>query len=98
MDPTELLGRFGSQTVLVPGDVFLDEFLSGDCSRLSPEAPVPVLKVDEGKPHVHVNGSEYGADCIEAPLVKANGGRIHIIEKIPALSTSEILARVRALE
>jgi rfaE bifunctional protein kinase chain/domain len=49
MDPTELLGRFASQTVLVLGDVFLDEFLSGDCSRLSPEAPVPVLKIDEQK-------------------------------------------------
>ncbi|MEO6097532.1 MAG: bifunctional heptose 7-phosphate kinase/heptose 1-phosphate adenyltransferase [Fibrobacteria bacterium] len=58
--------------------------------------PMPFLA--EIKPHVHVNGSEYGADCIEAPLVKADGGRIHIIEKIPGLSTSEILARIRSLE
>jgi D-beta-D-heptose 7-phosphate kinase/D-beta-D-heptose 1-phosphate adenosyltransferase len=57
---------------------------------------VPMPFLAEIKPHVHVNGSEYGADCIEAPLVKANGGRIHIIEKIPGLSTSEILARIRA--
>lgn len=29
--------------VLVIGDIMLDEFVSGDISRLSPEAPVPVL-------------------------------------------------------
>ncbi len=56
--------------------------------------PMPFLT--EIKPNVHVNGSEYGPDCIEAPLVKRFGGRIHIIEKIPGLSTSEILARIRA--
>ena len=49
METSELLSRFASQTILVLGDVFLDEFLSGDCSRLSPEAPVPVLKIDEMK-------------------------------------------------
>ncbi len=57
--------------------------------------PMPFLA--EIKPHVHVNGSEYGADCIEAPLVESHGGRIHIIEKIPGLSTSEILTRIRSL-
>jgi D-beta-D-heptose 7-phosphate kinase / D-beta-D-heptose 1-phosphate adenosyltransferase len=57
--------------------------------------PMPFL--EEVKPHVHVNGSEYGADCIEAPTVKRHGGRIHIVEKIPGLSTSEILAKIRSL-
>jgi D-beta-D-heptose 7-phosphate kinase / D-beta-D-heptose 1-phosphate adenosyltransferase len=56
--------------------------------------PMPFLA--EIKPQVHVNGSEYGPDCIEAPLVKANGGRIHIVSKIPGLSTSALLARIRA--
>jgi D-beta-D-heptose 7-phosphate kinase/D-beta-D-heptose 1-phosphate adenosyltransferase len=56
--------------------------------------PMPFL--EQVKPHVHVNGSEYGADCIEAPTVKAHGGSIHIVEKIPGLSTSDILARIRA--
>jgi D-beta-D-heptose 7-phosphate kinase/D-beta-D-heptose 1-phosphate adenosyltransferase len=56
--------------------------------------PMPFLA--EVKPHVHVNGSEYGPDCIEAPLVKAQGGRLHVVEKIPGLSTSDLLARIRA--
>ena len=57
---------------------------------------VPMPFLEEVKPHVHVNGSEYGADCVEAPAVKRHGGRIHIVEKIPGLSTSQILARIRA--
>ena len=31
--------------VLVIGDVMLDEYLRGDVSRISPEAPVPVIEV-----------------------------------------------------
>ena len=30
--------------VLVMGDAMLDEYIMGDCGRLSPEAPVPVVK------------------------------------------------------
>lgn len=57
--------------------------------------PMPFLA--EIRPHVHVNGSEYGPDCIEAPLVKSFDGRIHIVSKIPGLSTSALLARIRAM-
>jgi D-beta-D-heptose 7-phosphate kinase/D-beta-D-heptose 1-phosphate adenosyltransferase len=41
----ELISSFQACRVLVIGDAILDEYLSGDCSRLSPEAPVPVLRV-----------------------------------------------------
>lgn len=47
------------------------------------------------KPDVHVNGAEYGAQCIEADVVKTNGGRIHIIDRIPGLATSEIIEKVK---
>ena len=57
---------------------------------------VPMPFLEQVKPHVHVNGSEYGADCIEASTIKKHGGRIHIVEKIPGLSTSDILAKIRA--
>ncbi len=32
--------------VLVAGDVMLDRYWFGEVSRISPEAPVPVVKVD----------------------------------------------------
>jgi D-glycero-beta-D-manno-heptose 1-phosphate adenylyltransferase len=47
------------------------------------------------KPDVHINGSEYGRDCIEADVVENNGGRIHIVEKISDLSTSNIIEKIK---
>ncbi len=39
------LKTLGSPRILVVGDLILDEYLWGDVSRISPEAPVPVLRV-----------------------------------------------------
>ena len=41
----ELIGRFAGMRVLVIGDLMLDEFIWGKVSRISPEAPVPVVNV-----------------------------------------------------
>lgn len=46
------------------------------------------------KPDVHVNGSEYGDNCIEAETVRSNGGKIHIVSLVPGLSTSLILKKI----
>jgi D-beta-D-heptose 7-phosphate kinase/D-beta-D-heptose 1-phosphate adenosyltransferase len=42
---TDLLPRFRGCPVLVAGDLMLDEFVWGSVSRISPEAPVPVVEV-----------------------------------------------------
>jgi D-beta-D-heptose 7-phosphate kinase/D-beta-D-heptose 1-phosphate adenosyltransferase len=39
--------NFSALTVLCMGDVMLDRFLHGDIERISPEAPVPVIRVTE---------------------------------------------------
>ena len=39
-----LLERVAGRRVLVVGDVILDEYIDGDAARISPEAPVPVLR------------------------------------------------------
>jgi len=39
------LSTLGSRRILVVGDLILDEYWWGDVSRISPEAPVPVLRV-----------------------------------------------------
>jgi D-glycero-beta-D-manno-heptose-7-phosphate kinase len=41
----ELISRFAGKRILVIGDLMLDEFIWGKVSRISPEAPVPVVKV-----------------------------------------------------
>ncbi|MCU1232862.1 MAG: hldE 1 [Candidatus Solibacter sp.] len=44
--PTDgLIARFGGLRILVIGDLMLDEFIWGKVSRISPEAPVPVVNV-----------------------------------------------------
>src|SRR4051812_14194972 len=44
-DVRNIVNRFSDHRVLVLGDVMLDEYVTGDCSRISPEAPVPVISV-----------------------------------------------------
>jgi D-glycero-beta-D-manno-heptose-7-phosphate kinase len=41
----ELIRRFAGLRILVIGDLMLDEFIWGRVSRISPEAPVPIVNV-----------------------------------------------------
>ncbi|MBL7076033.1 MAG: adenylyltransferase/cytidyltransferase family protein [Kiritimatiellae bacterium] len=50
------------------------------------------------KPDIHVNGTEYGKDCIERDVVEACGGRISLVQSVGGLSTSAVIARIVALE
>jgi rfaE bifunctional protein kinase chain/domain len=71
----DLLALSG-QRVLVVGDVMLDRYLSGEASRISPEAPVPVVLIEDetslpgGAGNVAVNIRALGG---EAVLVGARG-------------------------
>src|SRR4051794_11075151 len=62
-----LVEKFKNQRVLVVGDAILDEYLLGDCSRISPEAPVPILRVHSSR---HVLG---GAANTAANIVSLGG-------------------------
>ena len=48
----ELLARAARTRILVVGDVMLDQFIWGRVSRISPEAPVPVVEFEIGRAHV----------------------------------------------
>lgn len=41
------LNQLGQARVLVVGDVMLDRYFQGDSQRISPEAPVPVVKISK---------------------------------------------------
>ncbi len=45
MEIKDLLGKIRGRRVLVIGDIMLDHYVWGDASRISPEAPVPVVDV-----------------------------------------------------
>jgi D-glycero-beta-D-manno-heptose 1-phosphate adenylyltransferase len=49
------------------------------------------------RPDVHVNGIEYGRNCIEASSVKECGGRLHLVERIPGLATSTVIKTIQNL-
>jgi len=40
------IDNFGKSMILVIGDIMLDKFIWGNVSRISPEAPVPVVEVE----------------------------------------------------
>jgi len=43
----KIIRRFSGVRILVVGDIMLDRFIWGDVSRISPEAPVPVVVVEK---------------------------------------------------
>ena len=49
----QILARFARQRILVVGDLMLDRYIRGTVSRISPEAPVPVVHVTKER---HVPG------------------------------------------
>ncbi len=51
----ELIRAMRDRRIVVLGDVMLDEFIWGDVTRISPEAPVPV--VDIRRESVHLGGA-----------------------------------------
>ena len=75
---------FADARVLVVGDVMLDRYLRGASARISPEAPVPVVKVDVtdehagGAANVAANLAALGANASLAGLIGPgrNGRRL----------------------
>jgi len=72
---TEAIDRFSEARIAVLGDIIMDEFIWGDVSRISPEAPVPILDVERetrllgGAANVVRNMGALGADAILCGVV-----------------------------
>ena len=60
------------------------------------DEPDPMAFLRELNPDVHVNGSEYGENCIESATVKRGGGRMHVVGRIPGLSTSRLVHQLQS--
>ena len=58
------------------------------------DEPDPIAFLSELNPDVHVNGAEYGENCIERDVVIRNGGRLHLVDRIPNLSTSALAGQL----
>ena len=89
MDPA-LIDRLSGASVLVVGDVLLDRFIEGRVTRISREAPVPVLKYGAARAHP-------GGACNVAANILATGGAVTLVGLIgrdpAAAELSGLLAR-----
>lgn len=47
------------------------------------------------RPHVHVNGKEYGQNCIESEVVKEIGAKLYLVDRIEGLSSTEVIQRIK---
>jgi D-beta-D-heptose 7-phosphate kinase / D-beta-D-heptose 1-phosphate adenosyltransferase len=56
----------------------------------------PIAFLKEVRPDVHVNGAEYGEHCVESETVKRAGGRLHLVGRVPDLSTSNLIEALQA--
>jgi rfaE bifunctional protein kinase chain/domain len=69
---SDLLSRLQGRTILVVGDVMLDHFLVGAVDRISPEAPVPVVRFDH-------ESFRLGGAANVAHNAAALGARVHLV-------------------
>jgi len=81
-----LLDAFGSQRVLVAGDLMLDRFVYGSVTRISPEAPVPVVRV------THEKNMPGGSGNVAANI-QALGGMVAVAGVIGADAAGDELLR-----
>jgi D-beta-D-heptose 7-phosphate kinase/D-beta-D-heptose 1-phosphate adenosyltransferase len=84
---TDLVPRFRGHTVLVLGDVMLDRYVAGDVSRISPEAPIPVLRVTG-------SNSALGGAANVAHNVAALGARAILVGVIGADDAGDEIERL----
>lgn len=71
--------RVARARILVAGDAMLDRYWFGAVDRISPEAPVPIVRVEDvqerpgGAANVAMNVASIGAQCILVSIVGADG-------------------------
>jgi rfaE bifunctional protein kinase chain/domain len=84
----EIVNRFSDQSILVVGDLILDHFVWGTVDRISPEAPVPVVKVVKesfhlgGAANVARNLSVLGAQPLLVGMVGCDEAGDQLVEQL----------------
>lgn len=86
--------RFSKATVLVVGDIILDEYIWGDVSRISPEAPVPVVEVQSatkmlgGAANVVNNIVSLGGKAVLCGVIGEDAAGQEILDRVAGLGCS----------
>ena len=100
----ELVRRFPQARVLVLGDIILDRYVTGSAARLSPEAPIPVLRPAArratlgGAANVALNIATLGGHALLVGVVgedAAAADATRLLCETPGISSSLVAARHR---
>ena len=82
----QLLKKITRLRILVIGDVMLDHYIWGDATRISPEAPVPVIDIARdswtagGAANVALNLASLGAQCTVVGYIGRDDGGTRLAE------------------
>jgi D-beta-D-heptose 7-phosphate kinase/D-beta-D-heptose 1-phosphate adenosyltransferase len=96
---SEILDSAGNKRLLVVGDLMLDRYINGSVSRISPEAPVPVVHVVDdnavpgGAANVALNIQSMGAQACMVGLVgsDADGATLRSMLEDQGIETAGVL-------
>jgi len=96
----QLVQSFGQQQVLLVGDLMLDRYVYGDAERISPEAPVPILRKQKDEERVGGAGSvaanlrELGIGVVCCGVVGLDdaGHRVRALIEAKGIPTRGIIA------
>lgn len=87
-----LVEKFSQRRIMVVGDIMLDAYLFGTAERISPEAPVPVVVIEEegrrlgGAGNVVSNVTALGAQAFPVGVVGEDVQGQAVLEELEALS------------
>ena len=92
--------RFDQAPVLVVGDVMLDRYWHGGTSRISPEAPVPVVKVEQiedrpgGAANVALNIAALGAPALLVGVTGDDEAAASLSDRLQAVGVKTHFQRI----
>lgn len=99
----EILTAARGVRALVVGDLMMDEYISGRVDRISPEAPVPVVRVEEeswkvgGAANVAANVRALGSECAVVGLAGHDEGGHRLVDHLADLgATTDGVVRTRS--
>ncbi len=88
------IDRFKKTRILVIGDIILDKYVWGHVSRISPEAPVPVVEVKQetkrlgGAANVLNNIASLGGHAVLCGVIGEDHSGLEIVERIKGMGLS----------
>ncbi|MCX7703810.1 MAG: PfkB family carbohydrate kinase, partial [Planctomycetota bacterium] len=99
MELSEMVRSLGKKRVAVVGEIMLDRYLWGSVERISPEAPIPVMRLDEteerlgGAGCVVNNLLTFGAEVMPVSVLGADsqGEKLLAILREKGVSVESIL-------